>query len=152
MEEDAGAKIVQADQSLRIPGSGCRLEGWNPAIRASSMVNSRMVGFGGALGRTPLLRRSDEDRRLCKRHFWRSEGFHGETKTQHGLRRAVRRRLGNMKIQSCLTAAAINLKRLAAAFHARSPASGTIRMREMLVPAVLARWTGRICRMRTGFA
>ena len=98
------------------------------------------------------LRRSDEDRRLCKRHFWRSEGFHGETKTQHGLRRAVRRGLGNMKIQSCLTAAAINLKRLAAAFHARSPASGTIRMREMLVSAVLARWAGRIRCMRAGFA
>lgn len=98
------------------------------------------------------LRRSDEDRRLYKRHFWRSEGFHGETKTQHGLRRAVRRGLGNMKIQSYLTAAAINLKRLAAAFHARSPASGTIRMREMLVPAVLARWAGRIRCMRAGFA
>ena len=98
------------------------------------------------------LRRSDEDRRLYKRHFWRSEGFHGETKTQHGLRRAVRRGLGNMKIQSCLTAAAINLKRLAAAFHARSPASGTIRMREMLVSAVLARWAGRIRCMRAGFA
>ena len=98
------------------------------------------------------LRRSDEDRRLYKRHFWRSEGFHGETKTQHGLRRAVRRGLGNMKIQSYLTAAAINLKRLAAAFHARSPASGTIRMREMLVSAVLARWAGRIRCMRAGFA
>ena len=49
---------------------------------------------------------------------------------------ALRRGLGNMKIQSCPTAAAINLKRLAAAFHARFPASGLIRMREMLVSAV----------------
>ena len=58
---------------------------------------------------------SEEDRRLYRRHRWRSEGFHGEAKTWHGLARAVRRGLGNMKIQAYLTAAAINLKRLAAA-------------------------------------
>ena len=103
-------------------------------------------------GRRRTLRRSEEDRQLYRRHFWRSKGFHGETKTRHGLRRAVRRGLGNMKIQSCPTAAAINLKRLAAAFHTRFPASGLIRMREMLVSAVPARWTGRVHQMRTGFA
>jgi transposase len=66
---------------------------------------------------------SAEDRRLYQRHRWRSEGFHGEAKTWHGLSRAVRRGLANMKIQAYLTAAAINLKRLAAAllrfFYAR---------------------------------
>ncbi len=103
-------------------------------------------------GRRRTLRRSEEDRQLYRRRFRRSEGFRGETKTQHGLRRAVRRGLGNMKIQSCPTAAAINLKRLAAAFDARFPASGLIRMREMLVSAVPARWTGRIPQMRAGFA
>lgn len=61
---------------------------------------------------------SDEDRRLYQRHRWRSEGFHGEAKTWHGLARAVRRGLANMKIQAYLTATAINLKRLAAAFLA----------------------------------
>jgi len=61
------------------------------------------------------LRWSEEDRRLYQRHRWRSEGFHGEAKTWHGLARAVRRGLGNMRIQALLTAAAINLKRLAAA-------------------------------------
>ena len=65
---------------------------------------------------------------------------------------ALRRGVGNMKIQSCPTAAAINLKRLAAAFHARFPASGLIRMREMLVSAAPARWAGRIRQMRTEFA
>ena len=40
--------------------------------------------------------------------------------------------------------AAINLKRLVAAFHSRFPDSGMLRMREMLVSALLARWTGRI--------
>ncbi len=56
---------------------------------------------------------------MYQRHLWRSEGFHGEVKTWHGLARAVRRGLDNMKIQSYLTAAAINLKRLAAALVAR---------------------------------
>jgi hypothetical protein len=58
---------------------------------------------------------SREDRRLYQRHRWRSEGFHGEAKTWHGLARAVRRGLANMRIQAYLTAAAINLKRLATA-------------------------------------
>jgi hypothetical protein len=58
---------------------------------------------------------SAEDLRLYQRHRWRSEGFRGEAKTWHGLARAVRRGLANMKIQAYLTAAAINLKRLAAA-------------------------------------
>jgi len=61
---------------------------------------------------------SKEDQRLYQRHRWRSEGFHGEAKTWHGLARAVRRGLANMKIQAYLTAAAINLKRLAAALLA----------------------------------
>ncbi len=61
---------------------------------------------------------SNEDRRLYQRHRWRSEGFHGEAKTWHGLARAVRRGLANMKIQAYLTAAAVNLKRLAAFFFA----------------------------------
>jgi len=55
---------------------------------------------------------------LYQRHRWRSEGFHGEAKTWHGLARAVRRGLENMRIQAFLTAAAINLKRLAAAIRA----------------------------------
>jgi len=47
------------------------------------------------------------------RHRWKIEGMHGEAKTQHGLGRAVRRGLANVKIQAYLTAAVINLKRLA---------------------------------------
>ena len=58
---------------------------------------------------------TDDDRKLYQRHRWRSEGYHGEAKTWHGLARAVRRGLENMRIQSYLTAAAVNLKRLAAA-------------------------------------
>ena len=58
---------------------------------------------------------SEGDRRLYQRHRWHVEGIHGEAKTWHGLARAVRRGLANMQIQAYLTAAAINLKRLAAA-------------------------------------
>jgi len=47
-----------------------------------------------------------------RRHKWKVEGMHGEAKTQHGLRRAVRRGLANVAIQAYLTAAVINLKRL----------------------------------------
>ena len=57
---------------------------------------------------------SEEDQRRYQRHRWRVEGIHGESKTQHGLRRAVRRHLWNIAIQAYLTAAVINLKRLAA--------------------------------------
>jgi hypothetical protein len=56
---------------------------------------------------------SAEDRQLYRRHRWRSEGYHGEAKTWHGLARAIRRGLQNMRIQAFLTAAAVNLKRLA---------------------------------------
>ncbi|WP_160321788.1 transposase [Bradyrhizobium pachyrhizi] len=44
-----------------------------------------------------------QDRRLYQRHRWRSEGFHGEARTWHGLARAIRRGLPNMKIQAYLT-------------------------------------------------
>lgn len=53
------------------------------------------------------------------RHRWRVEGAHGEAKTRHGLRRAVRRGLDNVAIQVYLTAAVMNLKRLAKALWRR---------------------------------
>ena len=55
------------------------------------------------------------ERRLYRGHRIRVEGVHGEAKTWHGLARAVRRGLTNKRIQAYLTAAAVNLKRLAAA-------------------------------------
>ncbi len=62
-------------------------------------------------------RRRKPDKKFIEtysRHRWKVEGMHGEAKTQHGLRRAVRRGLANVAIQAYLTAAVINLKRLAA--------------------------------------
>jgi IS5 family transposase len=57
----------------------------------------------------------EREQALYNSHRGRVEGVHGEAKTWHGLARAIRRGLGNMKIQAYLTAAVINLKRLAAA-------------------------------------
>jgi transposase len=70
---------------------------------------------------------SAEDLRLYQRHRWRSEGYHGEAKTWHGLARAVRRGLPNMRIQAFLTAAAVNLKRLAAEFFCLLPVPACLR-------------------------
>ncbi len=102
--------------------------------------------------RRRCLRWSEEDRRPRERHRWRSEGFHGEAKTWHGLGRAVRRGLVSMRIQSCPAAAAISLKRLAAAFCARFPAVGTIRARGTALSALLARRAVPGHRMRARFA
>jgi transposase len=52
------------------------------------------------------------ERALYASHRARVEGIHGEEKTWHGLQRAVRRGLANMRIQAYLTAAVVNLKRL----------------------------------------
>lgn len=69
-------------------------------------------------------RRDPEDVALYTRHRWRVEGVHGEAKTQHGLRRAVRRGMSNVAIQSYLTAAVMNLKRLGRAlWPAQTPAA-----------------------------
>lgn len=57
--------------------------------------------------------RDENIRDKYTRHKWRVEGIHGEAKTQHGLRRAVRRGLANVSIQVYLTAVVMNLKRLA---------------------------------------
>jgi transposase len=55
----------------------------------------------------------EETQRIYNQHRNRVEGVHGEGKTQHGLRRAIRRGLVNVAIQVYLIAAVINLKRLA---------------------------------------
>jgi transposase len=57
----------------------------------------------------------DDEHAIYTRHRWRVEGTHGTAKTLHGLARAIRRGLENMKIQALITAIAMNLKKLAAA-------------------------------------
>jgi transposase len=57
----------------------------------------------------------DDEYAIYTRHRWQVEGAHGTAKTLHGLARAIRRGLENMKIQALLTAIAMNLKKLEAA-------------------------------------
>lgn len=71
--------------------------------------------------RRKRIRWGSHERWFYQRHRWRVESVHGEAKTWHGLARAVRRGLENMRIQAFLTAAAINVKRLAAALAAILP-------------------------------
>jgi IS5 family transposase len=58
---------------------------------------------------------NEDDKMIYTRHRWRVEGAHGTAKTLHGLARAIRRGIDNMKIQALLTAIAMNLKKLATA-------------------------------------
>ena len=57
----------------------------------------------------------EDEKAIYTRHRWRVEGAHGTAKTLHGLARAIRRGLENMKIQALLAATAMNLKKLAVA-------------------------------------
>jgi hypothetical protein len=82
-----------------------------PTTSRTIMISN---GYESMLRARRRHRTADEKfRKTYSRHRWRIEGMHGEAKTQHGLRRAVRRGLGNVAIQAYLTAAVINLKRLA---------------------------------------
>jgi transposase len=82
----------------------------------------------------------DEDwKELYRRHQWWAEGRNGEAKIQHGLARAVRRGRWNVAIQSYLTAAAINLKRLA------KEVAGNPRLRPAV--AALTRLIDGFCRL-----
>jgi len=55
----------------------------------------------------------EEVKTIYRRHCWLVEGAHGRAKAHHGLRRAARRGLDNVAIQSYLTAAVMNLKKMA---------------------------------------
>lgn len=57
----------------------------------------------------------EDDHAIYTRHRWQVEGAHGTAKTLHGLARAIRKGLENMKIQARMTAIGMNLKKLAAA-------------------------------------
>jgi len=78
--------------------SVCIMDGYPALLRARRRIER---GWSGSMVEA------------SRRHRWQVEGVHGEAKTQHGLRRAVRRGLSNVRIQAYLTAVVINLKRLA---------------------------------------
>jgi len=95
----------------------CRLKGRCVSKTMTARTVLIVDGYEALLrARRARNRGWDEERReLYRRHQWWVEGRHGEAKVQHGLARAVRRGRWNVAIQAYLTAAVINLKRLAAA-------------------------------------
>jgi IS5 family transposase len=94
---------------------GCRWRAQCVRASASSRTVKIVDGYEALLRARRRRRRwGAVEHGLYARHRWRAEGAHAEAKTRHGLRRAVRRGLGNVAIQAYLTAAVMNLKRLAA--------------------------------------
>ncbi len=164
LHRDAGHELVECprEKTLRPPRPGSASGGSQPRWHAiagtaiwppsPSRVAKMLVivhdcrAFLRARRRRD--RRSEEDDRLYRRHRWRSGGLHGEAKTWHGLARAVHRGLDNMRIRSFLTAAAINLRRLAAAVLAviraliaqQDPRNGPVRAQTLT-----ARLTAHAC-------
>jgi transposase len=81
--------------------SGCplRTQCVSPSRRARVVVFN--VNHPSLLrARRKRLQWRHREERLYTRHRWRVEGVHGEAKTWHGLARAVRRGLDNIRIQA----------------------------------------------------
>lgn len=108
---------IEKGMSFRMSASVCsRCPHKTACVPSSAKCRSILVvdGYDALLrARRRRERWNQETTEIYNRHRWRVEGTHGEAKTQHGLRRAVRRGLANVSIQAYLTAAVINLKRLA---------------------------------------
>ena len=95
--------------------AGCPLRSRCISLTAKVRIILITDGYESLLRARRRWQKRDENiRDKYTRHKWRVEGIHGEAKTQHGLRRAVRRGLANVSIQVYLTAMVMNLKRLAA--------------------------------------
>lgn len=129
---DAKNQIVRCPKGKILTRSCQTVKGWiyraavkdcgNCPLRVNCVSSTSKVrtveirdGYESLLrARRRWLNRDEDIRDKYKRHKWRVEGSHGEAKTLHGLRRAVRRGLANVSIQVYLTAMVMNLKRLAA--------------------------------------
>lgn len=128
---DARHQIVRCPRGKLLRRSTQNQQGWvyrarprdcrrcplrDRCISASTSARIILVGHGYESllrARRDRQRWSEVRQRMYERHRWRVEGAHGESKMQHGLRRAARRGLWNVAIQVYLTAAVLNLKRLA---------------------------------------
>jgi transposase len=122
-----GGKILKQQKSRKESGwvysasrKDCRICHLKERCISDKAQNRTIIIVEGyeALLRARRKRQKWDERifRLYNRHRWQVEGRHGEAKIQHGLARAVRRGLENVSIQVFLTAAVMNLKRLAASF------------------------------------
>lgn len=96
------ACLTAGRQEQKRPRTVKVTDGYGPLLRARARHAQRLA----------------RDRLRLREHRWQVEGVHGEAKEQHGLRRAVRRGRKEVAIQAYLTAAVMNLKRLAKAQEA----------------------------------
>ncbi len=104
--------------------AGCRLK----AQCTQSSQRRLLVGtYHGALQRLRAYSKTEDFRRLYRRRAPVIEGVFAESKQWHGLRRAWRRGLSRMRIQSLLIAAVINLKRLVSLFTPGNLPDGVIK-------------------------
>jgi transposase len=130
---DAKHRIVRCPTGkiLRPHGrpDGEGFQAWRARVADCEPCRLRAICFGPTMRRRAILLHKDHpallrarrkharwgprERALYHRHRGRVEGIHGEAKTWHGLARAIRRGLADMQIQAFLTAAVINLERLA---------------------------------------
>lgn len=150
-----GKKLVQRSRDAKDHGwvyrartSDCReCSKRTQCVPPSSKVRVIRIGDGHESLLRARRRRERWDQRqqeLYRRHRWRVEGVHGEAKTCHGLRRAVRRRLWNIRIQAYLTAAVMNLKRLATLWRARgTPYAMFIALQHEII--IFCRFTWQRC-------
>jgi hypothetical protein len=115
-----GTRAGRDGRYYRARRQDCAACDWRRACLAPTASARTVIikdGHGALLrARRRHGKRLANDREVTNRHRGLVEGIHGEAKTCHGLNRARRRGLWNLQIQAWLTAAAINLKRLAKAY------------------------------------
>lgn len=140
LKRNANAKRGIVFRTRRSQCAQCPLRA--QCVAPSTGVRTIFIGEGFEAmtrARRRHARREPTDQVLYHRHRWMVEGRHGEAKTQHGLGRAVRRGLDNVRIQAYLTAAVMNLKRLAKALSSpRGPKGGLGRVFEGVWSRMLA--------------
>jgi len=130
---DAHHDVVRCPEGKTLRPIAAHRNGWNyrslardcrPCPRRARCVDSKAgrrivklsAGHDALLrGRRRHARRDPADKALHTCHRILAEGRHAEAKRWHGLGRAARRSVCEVKIQSLMTAAVLNLKRLAAA-------------------------------------
>jgi len=101
-------------RKYRAPRGACRVCPLKDQCTQASVRELKVGVHHAALVRLRADRDTASFRRLYRRRSPVIEGVFGESKQWHGLRRAWRRGLSNMLIQSLLIAAVMNFKRLAA--------------------------------------
>jgi len=120
--------------------SSCRGCGLKERCTKGPRRQLKVSSYYGALDRLRADSRTDSFRDLYRRRAPVVEGIFAEAKQWHGLRRAWRRGLTNVRVQCLLIAAVLNFKRLATAFIRFFGYLPAARPTQTLIRAVLMRF------------